>query len=100
MQNVWIDRGTNPEDANLPGACLLDTMSEEQIIYSLERDATARKDLLLITTDPHLRSLVATVPYLSTAEETDVEQSQVNRSNEPNSIPFFAVFRGQPPFAQ
>ncbi len=48
--NVWLERGT-------PGAigiCLLDTMTEEQVIYTLERDERARADLLRVTSDSRL----------------------------------------------
>jgi hypothetical protein len=100
MQNVWVDRGSAPEDASAPGICLLDTMTEEQVIYSLERNEQAREDLLKVTSDEHLRYLAMNVPKLPVVETNDAEQAFVNRSNEPASNPFFAIFRGQPPFAQ
>jgi hypothetical protein len=75
-------------------------MTDCQIIHSLERDDVARADLLTVTSDPHLLELARTVPRLPTVEETDVEQSLLNQSNNSGSIPFYALFRGQPPFAQ
>ena len=98
--NVWVERGCSPNDVNAPGVCALDTLCDEQIIYILERDEKARADLLKVTTDPHLIELANTVPRLPTVEQADVEQSLVNQPNNSGSIPFYAIFRGQPPFAQ
>jgi hypothetical protein len=100
MQNVWVERGTGPNDADCPGVCMLDTMDDCQVIYTLERDDKARMDLVKVTTDPHLLELAATVPRLPAVEEADAEQAQYNRTHEAGSIPFYALFRGQPPFAQ
>jgi hypothetical protein len=105
---VWVERGaTSPDlfgpevpEYNRPGICALDTLHDHQIIYILERDDKARADLLKITSDPHLRKLALTVPKLPTQELVDAEQLNQNRPNEPSSIPFYAIFRGQPPFAQ
>lgn len=99
-KNVWVERGCSPNDVTAPGVCMLDTMTDCQIIHSLERDDVARADLLTVTSDPHLLELARTVPRLPTVEETDVEQSLLNQSNNSGSIPFYALFRGQPPFAQ
>jgi len=100
MKNVWVERGCSSIDATAPGICLLDTMCRAQVIYSIERDDKARDDLLAVTSDPELRQLAHTVPRLPTAEVADMEQSYLNRSNDPASIPFYAISRGQPPFAQ
>jgi len=100
MKNVWIERGDSPNDVNALGVCMLDTMCDEQIIYVLERDEQARMDLLQITSDPHLLELARTVPRLPTVEQMDVEQAQLNQPNNSGSIPFYSIFRGQPPFAQ
>jgi hypothetical protein len=98
--NVWIERGDNSGSENAPGICLLDTMSEEQVIFVLERDQKARVDLLKVTNDPRLLELARTVEPLPTQEEMDMHQKWFNRSDSPTSIPFYAIFRGQPPFAQ
>jgi hypothetical protein len=100
LKNVWIDRGEGPNDAKCVGACMLDTMTEEQIINTLERDDQARADLPKITTDPHLLTLGKTIPRLPVVEAMDAEQAMYNRPNEGASIPFYALFRGQPPFSQ
>lgn len=99
-KNVWVERGCSPNDVTAPGVCMLDTMTDAQIIYSLERDDQARADLLTVTSDPHLIELANTVPKLPTPEQTDVEQALVNQPHNPGSIPLYAIFRGQPPFAQ
>lgn len=99
-QNVWVERGCSPNDVTAPGVCMLDTMTDSQIIHSLERDDVARADLLTVTSDPHLLELARTIPRLPTVEETDVEQALLNQSNNSGAIPFYALFRGQPPFAQ
>ncbi len=106
--NVWVERGEVSADlfqAGTPdysrvGICSLDTLTDAQIINIIERDEKARQDLLKVTSDPHLRKLALTVPRLPTQELVDAEQLNQNRPNEPSSIPFYAVFRGQPPFPQ
>jgi len=100
LRNVWVERGCTPNDVTAPGVCLLDTMSDAQIIHSLERDDQAREDLLTVTSDPALLELARTVPRLPTVEEADVEQALLNQPNNSGSIPFYSLFRGQPPFAQ
>jgi hypothetical protein len=75
-------------------------MRDDQVIYVLEHDEKARKDLLAVTSDPHLIELANTVPRLPTFEESDGEQHNINRPNDAGSNPFYTVFRGQPPFAQ
>lgn len=99
-KNVWVERGDTPGSENAPGICLLDTMSREQVIYSIERDEVARADLLKVTTNPDLIELANTVTRLPTAELVDMEQTTGNRPQEAAGIPFYAIFRGQPPFAQ
>lgn len=99
-QNVWIERGTTPGSENAPGICLLDTMTEDQVINVLKRDKRARHDLFRVTNDPRLLELARTVPYLPTTEEADMQQTWVNRNDSPASIPFYGIFRGRPPFAQ
>lgn len=99
-KNVWVERGNSPNDVNAIGVCMLDTMCDAEIINSIERDEQARQDLLQITSDPHLLELARTVPRLPTVELVDAEQAQVNQANNSGSIPFYSIFRGQPPFAQ
>jgi hypothetical protein len=87
-------------DFKVPGICSLDTLKLHQVIYVIERDMRARKDLLKVTSDPYLRHLALTIPKLPTQELVDAEQLNQNRPNEPAAIPFYTIFRGQPPFAQ
>jgi len=75
-------------------------MTEEQVIYVIERDQKARIDLTKVTDDPRLLELARTVEPLPTQEEMDMHQKWFNRTDAPASIPFYAIFRGQPPFAQ
>jgi hypothetical protein len=49
-----------------------------------------------VTTDPHLLELARTTPRLDNTEPADELQTDVNRNKE--SIPFYTIFRGQPPF--
>ena len=106
--NVWVERGsvskdlfsTATPDYSVPGVCSLDTLCKAQVLNIVERDEKARADLLLVTSDPELRKIALTTPKLPTQELVDAEQLNQNRPNEPSSIPFYAVFRGQPPFAQ
>lgn len=99
-KNVWVERGNSANDVNAIGVCMLDTMCDAAIINSIERDDQARADLLKITSDPHLLELARTVPRLPTVELVDAEQAQLNQANNSGSIPFYSIFRGQPPFAQ
>lgn len=75
-------------------------MSEAQVIYVLEHDQKAREDLLKVTDDPRLLELARTVMPLPTQEEADMHQKWFNRTDAPAANPFYAIFRGQPPFAQ
>lgn len=100
MKNVWVERGCNPGDEDAPGVCLLDTTTEDQVIYVIERDPKAREDLLKVTSDPELLKLAMTTPPLPLVEDSDREQALINRPNDPGSMPFYTQFRGQPPFAQ
>ena len=99
-KNVWVERGITSGSENAPGICLLDTMTEEQVINVIERDEQARKDLLRVTSDPRLLEIALKTKRLTTAEEADLQQKWVNRNEKPASIPFYGIFRGQPPFAQ
>ena len=92
--NVWVDGG-NPETGE-GGVCLLDNMHEAQLIYILERDETARKDLLKVTSDPYLLDKARTIPRLSEDDNLDGLREALDKT----SIPFYSAFRGQPPFAQ
>jgi hypothetical protein len=93
--NVWLE-GANPDGSG--GVCLLDTMTESQVINSIQRDPTARADLLRVTSSRHLRHLAETLPDLPKVEEGDQLQKEINA--QADSIPFYSIFRGQPPFAQ
>lgn len=97
---MWVERGCSSADVNAPGVCMLDTMTDAQIIYVIERDPKAREDLLKVTSDPHLLALVAAIAPLPTQQEDDKLQSDINRNHAPSSLPFYSLFRGQPPFAQ
>lgn len=94
--NSWIER----ESPEAMGVCLLDNLCEEQIIAILERNDQARADLLRITSDPRLLELARTVQRLPAQQQDDATMTALNRPNTPASLPFYAVFRGQPPFAQ
>lgn len=96
--NVWLERGVGGENA--VGICLLDTLTEPQVIDIVERDEKARQDLLRATTDARLLEIARNTKRLSTAEEADLQQKWVNKNEAPASSPFYGLFRGQPPFAQ
>lgn len=94
--NVWIEGGNR--ETGEGGACLLDTMTRAQIVYVLQRDEKARADLKKVTTNAELLALADEVPRLPTQEPGDLLQKQVNANKD--SVMFYSVFRGQPPFAQ
>ena len=97
VNNVWIEGVTDPETGE-GGICLLDTMTEAQIINSLERDEVARADLLRVTSNERLLELAAETPRLQTEEPEDQLQRETNKHSE--SIPYYSQFRGNPPFNQ
>lgn len=88
--NVWVE-GVQDENGN-GGICMLDTMTEAQIVGVIQCNDRARADLLKVTSDPCLRKLAETVPRLSTLEPADQLQQETNRHKD--SIPFYTVFRG------
>lgn len=96
--NIWVEG--YDASTGTPGICLLDTLEECQVVNSLQRSQRAKDDMLKVTTNEYLRNLANTVPLLPTTNEGDVEQKTINSLGGPNSIPFYAIFRGQPPFAQ
>jgi hypothetical protein len=75
--------------------CLLDTMTEDQVIYVIQRDHRARVDLRRITTNERLIELANTIPSLPSENEGD----RLQREMAGPAPAFYAVFRGQPPFA-
>lgn len=95
--NIWMDRGSPPDESR-PGACMLDTMSKEQVIYVLQHRPDAAQQLLKITSDPELRALAGEIDPLPSVELVDMEQEEGNATQD--TAPFYSVFRGQPPFAQ
>jgi hypothetical protein len=98
--NMWLERGPNPGDELRPGICLLDTMKPSQIVYTLEHNPMAARQLLAITSDPYLRYLATNVTLLPTEELVDMEQDAQNQEGKPGTYPFYDLFAGQPPTAQ
>jgi len=94
LDNVWVDGPVSPEGQG--GICMLDNMEECQVIHSLQRSQRAKDDMLKVTSNLYLRNLAQTVPLLPGISPGDTLQKEANQ----NSIPFYALFRGQPPFAQ
>lgn len=93
--NVWVEG--NVDENGEGGICMLDTLSEEQIIYILQRDEKAREDLRRITTNERLLELADTVPRLTTDYVGDVISKGLNQGA---VSPFYSVFRGRPPTAR
>jgi hypothetical protein len=93
--NVWVE-GANENGEG--GICMLDTMTQAQVIYVLQRNAKARDDLQRVTTDTELKDWALTIPMLPGVEDGDKLQRQVN--NNAASIPFYSVFAGKPPTAR
>lgn len=91
--NVWVE-GADADGQG--GICLLDTMEEHQVVNSLQRSQRAKDDLLRVTSNEYLRNLATTLPLLPTYNEGD----QLQKESAQNTIPFYSLFRGQPPFAQ
>jgi hypothetical protein len=92
--NVWIEGGDRATGEG--GVCLLDTLTQEEVVYVLQRDEKARADLKRVTTNAELLALATEVPRLPTVEAGDDLQKQMST----DAGAFYSVFRGQPPFAQ
>ena len=95
--NVWVE---GADENGEGGICLLDTIDQSQLVYVLQRDPKAREDLRRVTDDVSLINLADTVPELPKTNEGDDLQKEVNANDKAGSIPFYSIFRGQPPFAQ
>ena len=94
--NVWVE-GVQDENGT-GGCCLLDVMTWNQVIGVDQTDERARADLLKVTSNPDLIHLAQTLPPLPKENEGDKLQIEMNRQKD--TIPFYALFAGNPPFAQ
>ncbi len=94
--NVWVEGPV--DEAGQGGVCMLDTMTESQLIYVLQRDPKARQDLETVTTDEELKAWARTIPMLPGVNPGDQLQSEINANAA--SIPFYSVFAGKPPTAR
>lgn len=92
--NVWVE-GVVDLAKGKRGICMLDTMTVDQVVYVLQRNPQARRDLPKVTSNRELRELATKVPLLSPDEPADVAQSRANRN--PAGIPFYNQFGGRPP---
>ena len=90
--NVWVEGVVDVENGKL-GICMLDQMSYEQIVYVLQHDPRARRDLPKFTSDPELLALLDTIPLLGTTLESD----QKTRASARTGLPYYTQFQGRPP---
>ena len=97
VNNVWVE-GANENGEG--GICMLDNLNRAQIVGILKADDRARADLLKVTSNPELLALAENTERLPAHQPDDRLQTQVNANKQAESIPFYAIFRGQPPFAQ
>lgn len=95
--NVWVEGVVDVEHGKR-GICMLDTLSERQIIGILQHDPRAREDLPKVTSNPELHQLLATTRLLPRQELEEELQERSNRN--PAGIPFYSVFRGRAPAAR
>ena len=95
VNNVWVEGAVDENGEG--GICMLDTLSEAQIIYILQRDEKAREDLRRVTTNERLLELADTVPRLSTDRTGDGLSKGLNQGT---VSPFYSTFRGRPPTAR
>ena len=95
--NVWVE-GVVDLDHGMRGICMLDQLSERQIIGILQHDPKARDDLPKVTSSPELRQLLAQTKLLPGTELEEELQQRSNRN--PAALPFYNVFRGRPPAAR
>jgi len=79
--NCWFEEGV----------CLLDTMSKQQVVYTIQRNPKARQDLAKVTTCEPILQLLKDVPLLGTTQEDDAQQ---RRFNQVDSLPFYTLYKG------
>ena len=94
VNNCWIEGG-NPATGE-GGVCLLDNLTDAQVIYIIERDEKAREDLKRVTTDENLLFLANNVPRLPTSDYATEVMREQNKNSD--TIPYYSVFRGQGPY--
>ena len=92
--NVWVE-GVVDLAHGKRGICMLDTLSQAQIVSILQHDPRAREDLPKVTSNAELRQLVVDTKLLPAVELSEELQQKQNRS--PAGIPFYTVFRGRAP---
>jgi hypothetical protein len=92
--NYWIEGG----DPNLGnGVCMLDNLTEEQVVYHLQHNWIARRDLAKVTTNATVLRLLGLTELLPPTQEDDGQMKHFNAHDRPESIPFYAIFKGRPP---
>jgi hypothetical protein len=94
VDNVWVEGADENGDG---GICLLDTLTEDQVVYSVQRSERARVDLCKVTSDPGLLNIAAKTPRLPTGQKGDKLQTEINRNAD--SIPYYSQFKGKPPWS-
>ena len=73
------------------GVCILDTMTKDQIVYTIEHNPKARDDLRRVTTCEEILNLLKEVPLLITVQEDDECQKRFNSAD---CLPFYNLYRG------
>ena len=92
--NVWVE-GVVDLSVNPPkrGICMLDTMTDTQVVYTIQHNPQSRCDLPKVTSNPALLELLNRVPLLSTQNPGDASQKRHNQKG----LAYYNVFRGRPP---
>jgi hypothetical protein len=73
------------------GVCMLDTMTKDQVIYTISRNPSARDDLRRVTSCTEILNLLDQVHLLPSVEEEDELQQRFNKGD---LLPFYNIFRG------
>jgi hypothetical protein len=84
--NAWIAK---PEGEDVPGICLLDQLTDEEIICVLQKNPYARADLPKVTTDPTLLGYLEAYPLLSNDWEAEVEMKRFGVKDAPFAYSLF-----------
>lgn len=79
--NCWIE----------DGVCMLDNLCKEQVVYILQRNERARRDLLRVTTCEELLDLANTIPSLPTERDDDKLMRTFNTGD---CLPQYTVYGG------
>ena len=83
-KNIWF----------VNGKCKLDQLTYDQVYYILQRNRSAKKDLLRVTTNPALVFLANQSALIMDPIEEDLRPSNLI-NNPKKTLPYYTLFKGR-----